>query len=186
MIFGHTFVTPITSLFSALLTGLIIVIVTLSCILILSQIVRLHHPPLPQPHEVHLAAVGGSQDVPLVDQTPPADKGFLPLRDILSAEQCQEGKLSNPGVFSSNDKPGRFTRESTFFLLQRRSVGGKVAADLLLSRVTNQCLQFVKLCVPSWSLFVQFVQFLFLLLEGRTVLLEDTVLSGPALILTED
>ena len=121
--------TMFTSLCLALPSGHFIVVVTLSCVLNLSQIVRLHHLPVPQSHVVHLVAVGGREDVPLVDESPTAVKG----RNIVPSEQCQEWELSNLCVISSNDKPSRVGPKSTLLLLQRRSVAGQVTTFLSLA-----------------------------------------------------
>ena len=121
--------TMFTSLCLALPSGHFIVVVTLSCVLDLSQIVRLHHLPVTQSHVVHLAAVGGREDVPPVDESPTAVKG----RHIVPSEQCQEWELSNLCIISPNDKAGRVGPNSTLLLLQRRSVAGRVTTFLSLA-----------------------------------------------------
>ena len=130
------------------------------------ETVRVHDLPLPEPHELHLGpTVGGREDVPLVDESPPTVPEYPTPFLLCLPEEREEGILPKSGVISSQDEASVRVQISALLSFKRgpvgRSVtgaagvgGGLLTADLSLLRITDQALQFSQLlpplsCVPG-------------------------------------
>ena len=87
--------------------GAFIVVVTFSARGICGYI-GVHNLPLPDSHKCGIptvCTVGSREDVPLVDQGPAAvPPNFVRIIFVWFPKQNNEGKLPNPGVFSSDDE----------------------------------------------------------------------------------
>ena len=157
-------------------------------ILTVNVLLRLLHPPLPQPDEVHPgAAVGGGQDEPLVDDG--AATHPLDISPLSSTQEAEEGKLSNAGVLPAEDEGEAGPIQSALLAVQGREVAGAVwvgrpqvtpglTANFLLLRTADQRSEFLQqppslLGAPGHSLQLRLLNH-----KRRAVVEPDTLLTN--------